>query len=136
MYIVNRNKTEENKKELLETNLPGVITYYEKNWHAIRYDWVEGLKSQKLAIKNRTSNRLWGINQKIKTACKKNVPLLLCFEELLVILNSFKLEKRQRANEIFTKLSVFKCLINFEISTIFKTVCIQVFTDTTEIERN
>ena len=83
--------------------------------HPIRYDWVEGLKSQKLTIKNRTSNRWGSINEKIKTVCKKNIPLLLRFEKLLAILNSFKFEQKQRADEIFTKRSVFKCLVNSDI---------------------
>ena len=43
---------------------------------------------------------------------KKNVPFLLCFEELLVILNSFKFEQRMK---IFPKRSVFKCLFNSNI---------------------
>ena len=115
VYSKQKQDYEENKKELLETNLPAIITYYEKNWHPIRYDWVEGLKSQKLTVKNRASNRCGSINQKIKTAYEKNVPLLLCFEELLAILNSFKFEQKQRADEIFTKSSVFKCLINSDI---------------------
>ena len=62
---------EENRKELLKINLLVVITYYEKYWHPIRYDGVEGLKLQNLTFQNRTSNRLESVNQKIKTVCKK-----------------------------------------------------------------
>ena len=40
--------------------------------------------------------------------CKKSTPLW-------AILNSFKFEQRQRENEIFTKHSVFKYLINLDI---------------------
>ena len=85
-----------------------MITYYEMNWHPVSYDGVEGLKLQNLSFQNRTSNSLESVNQKIKTVCKKSAPLS-------AILNSFKFEQRQRENEIFTKRSVFKYLINLDI---------------------
>ena len=53
-------------KELKELELTKVAAYFEKNWHGIREEWVEGLKKQHLSLGERTTNRVESTFQKIQ----------------------------------------------------------------------
>ena len=48
---------------LKDTNLKSVLDYFNANWHSIRNQWVNGLKSDRLTLQNCTNNRLDCINQ-------------------------------------------------------------------------
>ena len=93
------------RNQLLSTRLQSVIDYFNSNWHNIRDEWVEGLKSKNLTFLNRTNNRLESINQKIKDVCTKYTSLQNLFEELFICMNSLATERDSRALELITKRS-------------------------------
>ena len=39
-----------------------VLEYFQKNWHGIREQWVDGLKNSCCNYMNRTNNRVESIN--------------------------------------------------------------------------
>ena len=93
-------------QELIDTKLKPVIEYFNKNWHAIRTEWVEGLKNNACNFLNRTNNRLEVINQKIKSVVQKYSSLVKFFQDLLKCLDSHALERDHRAITIFQKAPV------------------------------
>ena len=52
-------------QQLLDCNLGNVTIYFNKNWHNIRTEWVEGLKHQQMSLSERTNNRLESFFQKL-----------------------------------------------------------------------
>ena len=48
-----------------------VVEYFDSNWHAIRHEWVEGLKNASCNFMNRTNNRVESINQKLKSVISR-----------------------------------------------------------------
>ena len=99
----------ERRQELHNTRIRSVIDYFEENWHCIKDEWVEGLKSKFMTLRNRTNNRLECINQKVKSVCSKYASLEQCFTELFIVLNSLNTERDSRAAEVATK----KCGLSF-----------------------
>ena len=93
-------------QELIDTKMKPVIDYFNKNWHAIRAEWVEGLKNNACNFLNRTNNRLEAINKKIKSVVQKYSSLATFFQDLLKCLDFLALERDHRAITIFQKAPV------------------------------
>ncbi|KAK6178266.1 hypothetical protein SNE40_013072 [Patella caerulea] len=80
-----------------------VIEYFQKNWHAIRQQWVEGLKNEKASFLNNTNNRLESTNQKIKQVVTRYSGVTVFFQELMLCIHSLKNERDHRAAYVTTK---------------------------------
>ena len=93
-------------KELLNTKIKPVINYFNENWHAIRDQWVEGLKNKFFNMLNRTNNRLESINQKIKSIVSKNSSLTTFWSELTQCLATLNTERDQRAARVHLKIPI------------------------------
>ena len=106
VYSKNETEYQQHYQELIDTKLKPVIDYFNKNWHAIRAEWVEGLKNNACNFLNRTNNRLEAINQKIKSVVQKYSSLVKFFQDLLKCLDSLALERDHRAITIFQKAPV------------------------------
>ena len=57
--------------ELLENCPKSVTEYFNKNWHPLKEQWVEGFKGKSTNLLNRTNNRVESINQKLKSVIAK-----------------------------------------------------------------
>lgn len=53
---------------------PAVITYYNRNWHPIKNQWVDGLK-EGVNLGTRTNNRIESINHKVKSVLRHHSAL-------------------------------------------------------------
>ena len=106
VYSKNETEYQQHYQELIDTKLKPVIDYFNKNWHAIRAEWVEGVKNNACNFLNRTNNRLEAINQKIKSVVQKYSSLVKFFHDLLKCLDSLALERDHRAITIFQKAPV------------------------------
>lgn len=106
VYSKNETEYQQHYQELIDTKLKPVIDYFNKNWHGIRAEWVEGLKNDACNFLNRTNNRLEAINQKIKSVVQKYSSLVKFFQDLLKCLDSLALERDHRAITIFQKAPV------------------------------
>ena len=93
-------------KELHELKLTSVNDYFDLNWHTIKEQWVECLKSDNITFLNRTNNRLECINQKLKSVITKYSNLPQFFSQLLITLDSLRTERDHRALTIFHKVPV------------------------------
>ncbi len=93
-------------KELQNTNLHSVISYFNENWHGIRDQWVEGLKNNHFNMLNRTNNRLECINQKIKSVVSKNSDLNTFWVDLMHCLNTLNVERDQKAVNVQLKTPI------------------------------
>ena len=104
-------RSEEEYGELYENlkNTPrNVIEYYyfDKNWHTIRHQWVDGLKNAFCNFMNRTNNRVESINQKLKSVITRYSGVTQFFQDLMKCLTTLKVERDHRALEITMKRRV------------------------------
>lgn len=106
VYAQNETSYEEFYQQLQKTKFKLVLNYFDKNWHGIRSQWVEGLKHDLCHYLNSTNNRLESINQKIKSVVSKYSSVLTFFRQLMKCLDSLALEKDHRAAMVFQKSSL------------------------------
>ena len=115
VYSMNETEYQQHYQELIDTKLKPVIDYFNKNWHAIIAEWVEGLKNNACNFLNRTNNRLEAINQKIKSVVQKYSSLVKFFQDLLKCLDSLALERDHRAITNF-KRHQYSCTLQSQLS--------------------
>ena len=73
VYSQSESAYMENYQQLLQSGLSSVISYFNDNWHDIRYQWVEGYKGANFRLGETTNNRIECINGKIKSVCSRLV---------------------------------------------------------------
>ena len=95
VYSKTEASYQELKKQLEDSTPKSVYDYFEKNWDAIRMEWVEGLKSSNFL--NRTNNRLESINAKLKSVVTRYSDMVSFFQDLMKCIASLKTEQNQRA---------------------------------------
>ena len=83
-----------------------VAEYFDKNWHGIRHEWVEGLKSKKINFLNSTNNRLKSTNQKLKSVISRYSGITTFFQDLMKCVNSLKNERDHRAANLTFKVPI------------------------------
>ena len=93
-------------QDLKDAKLPGVVDYFDTNWHSIKEQWVDGLKNDNVVFLNRTNNRIECINQKLKSVILKYSSLPQFFSQLVVTLQSLRTERDHRALTIFQKVPI------------------------------
>ena len=89
--------------ELIECAPKGVLDYFNENWHAIRNEWVDGLKNLQCNFMNRTNNRLESINGKLKAVITRYSGMVQFFNDLMQCINSLKLERDHQALQVIMK---------------------------------
>ena len=89
--------------ELKQCAPPSVIEYFDKNWHCIHEQWVDGLKKSNCNFMNRTNNRLESINQKLKMVITRYSGMTDFFRDLMKCLVSLNMERDHRAIELTSK---------------------------------
>ena len=97
VYSKTEASYQELKKQLEDSTPKSVYDYFEKNWDAIRMEWVEGLKSGSCNFLNRTNNRLESINAKLKSVVTRYSDMVSFFQDLMKCIASLKTEQNQRA---------------------------------------
>lgn len=105
-YSASEEAYARNYKELLDTKIKPVISYYNDNWHSIRDQWVEGLKNNFFNMLNRTNNRLESLNQKIKSVVSRNSSLTTFWSELMQCLTTLETERDQKAVRVQLKTPI------------------------------
>ena len=93
VYAVSEEEYEKHYNTLMENSSHSVKTYYNSNWHSIRYEWAECFKSTSYTLGERTNNRLESINSKIKSVCSRFASLSRFFDEFLAVLSSLRNER-------------------------------------------
>ena len=61
-YSSSEDTYEVNRRQLFNLHIEKVTTYYNKDWHPIRHEWVEGLKQQNFSLGSSSStgeHRRW-----------------------------------------------------------------------------
>lgn len=106
VYSKSENDYDNNYKMLKGLKIQSVSSYYEENWHGIRQEWVEGLKSMKKKFNNRTNNRVESMNQKLKSVISTYSGMVQFFKDLLSCLKSFSIERNHKAVELINKVSI------------------------------
>lgn len=102
-------------QDLLDTRLPKVVEYYNKNWHVCRHEWVPGLQ-QCTNYLQRTNNRVESINQKLKQVIKHHSSMDEFVADLLRTVNALREERIHRAAYMFQKQPVVKKNIDDELA--------------------
>ena len=114
VYARSESEYQQYYRHLKDTKLKSVVQYFDKNWHGIRAQWVDGLKNEACNFMNRTNNRLESTNQKIKSVVGKYSSLVVFFRELTKCLDSLALERDHRAILVFQKAPV-QCYAGFPL---------------------
>ncbi|VDI19045.1 Hypothetical predicted protein [Mytilus galloprovincialis] len=109
-------------RELKDTNLESVIRYFDKNWHPIRTEWVEGLKDNTTNLMNNTNNRVESTNQKLKRVISKFSNIVAFFDDLMKTVKYLRTERDHRAITIFQKVKVNRFESNSSLSEYLKQV--------------
>ena len=92
-YSKSESEYDDHYQSLLESGLKSVIAYYNSNWHPIRCEWVECLKSADFTLGENTNNRLESINAKVKSVCSKYVSLSKFFDQFFAVLTCLRNER-------------------------------------------
>eukprot|EP00118_Oscarella_pearsei_P022379 m.257443 g.257443 ORF g.257443 m.257443 type:complete len:148 (+) comp40409_c0_seq24:702-1145(+) len=103
-------------KDLRSMSPRTVIDYFEKNWHPIRQQWVEGFKNSFSNFMTNTNNRLEAINQKLKAVICRYSAIPKFFADLMTCIKSSMLEREHRALNVTLK----KSAVNFTDATLSK----------------
>lgn len=80
-----------------------VVTYFNKNWHNIREQWVTGLTSESGNFLNSTNNRLESFNSKLKSVIPVYSNLPEFFKKLFIILKCIRSERDHCAMKVIQK---------------------------------
>ena len=92
-YSKSESEYDDHYQSLLESGLKSVIAYHNSNWHPIRCEWVECLKSADFTLGENTNNRLESINAKVKSVCSKYVSLSKFFDQFFAVLTCLRNER-------------------------------------------
>ena len=63
---------------------PCVLSYFDKNWHSIRHEWVIGISGGKGSL-FKSTNRLESFNQKLKSVITRFSSLEQFLEQLYIL---------------------------------------------------
>jgi len=80
-----------------------IMEYYNKNWHAIRNEWVIGMTLNTGNFMNKTNNRLEGFNGKLKSVISTFSTLDDFVEKLFIVLDCIRLERDKNAIKLVQK---------------------------------
>ena len=97
VYARGHTQYEQAREKLHNTKLTSVVSYFEKNWHSIKDEWVQGFITQSLTLGETTNNRLESINAKIKSVCTRIATLDQFFNEFFSVLATLHNERNYNA---------------------------------------
>ena len=111
-YSPSEEEYTRNYHDLLALEIPTVTEYFNKNWHSIRTQWVEGLKRQSFSLGERTTNRVESTFQKIKSVTSSSLPLQEFLKILLKMISTFRTERQHRALTVLAQVSRCRTVMN------------------------
>jgi hypothetical protein len=83
-----------------------VVSYFNRNWHAIISEWVNGLKGG-VNLGNRTNIRIESINDKVKSVLSHHSSPPEFAENILIAFNSLRTERDHKiVKKMFQKKPV------------------------------
>ena len=104
-YSKSEEEYERTYEQLCHEASPAVLSYFNRNWHSIRNQWVDRLKDG-VNLGTRTNNRIESINSKVKSVLKHHSTLLEFAESILAALLSLRTERDHKTVNMFQKKSV------------------------------
>ena len=81
-----------------------VRQYYDSNWHSIREEWVEGLKSKQMNLGTRTNNRVESFFSNLKRSVSHRGTLQEFIERFMGVLKICRNERSHRLLSALTKV--------------------------------
>ena len=73
-----------------------VLKYYNKNWHPVKEEWVEGLKSQEMNLYTRTNNRLESFFSKLKSVVSRRGDIKDLLSKFMGLLTTLRTERNHK----------------------------------------
>lgn len=92
--------------KLISLNVQDLTEYYEKNWHSIKDEWVLYEQNRHFIIKNRTTNRLESLNQKLKSVVARYCTLGKFFHDIIISVVSTNVERDHKAITMVEKMPI------------------------------
>ncbi|KAJ8264587.1 hypothetical protein GJAV_G00151020 [Gymnothorax javanicus] len=108
VYSRNEEEYMEHYGALRGLNIKTVSDYFDKHWHHIRKQWVEGLKCEMSCYLTTNNNRIECINQKLKSVVTKSSSVVVFWRDLMKCANSLSTERDHRATEIVSRRPILK----------------------------
>ena len=71
-----------------------VQEYFDRNWHQIRKEWVQGLKNQNMNLSNNTNNRIESFFQKLKSCVSPHDSMKNFISKFLGLVETLRTERR------------------------------------------
>ena len=91
-----------------------VQEYFNRNWHSIKNEWVEGLKKHQMNFNVSTNNRLESFFQKLKSCVTSRLSIRDFIAKFLGLIESQRTERRFK--NIATKVPIMQSLTDVESS--------------------
>ena len=105
-YATSEDNYQDIYERFRECAPPTVISYFDKQWHPIRNQWVMGMKYKSGNFLNGTNNRLECINQKLKSVITRYSSLEEFIDKFFLILRVLRSERDHKAALVTQKVPV------------------------------
>lgn len=106
VYAKTQTEYDECHRELAGLNSRELTDYFENNWDNIQDQWVGYKVNQHANFENRSNNRLESLNQKIKTVVTKYSNLSSFFNDLMICIGSYNVERDHIAADSILRKSL------------------------------
>lgn len=103
VYAESRQQYNQLYRALQNLNCPRAQEYFDQNRYDITEQWVGYLVDSYRHYENRTNNRLEELNQKIKSVVTKYANLAKFFNDLIILMSSYNVERDHVAADNFLR---------------------------------
>ena len=105
-YATSEDNYQDIYERFCECAPPTVISYFDKQWHPIRSQWVMGMKYKSGNFLNGINKRLECINQKLKSVITRYSSLEEFIDKFFLILRELRSEHDHKAALVTQKVPV------------------------------
>ncbi|KAG8174278.1 hypothetical protein JTE90_021712 [Oedothorax gibbosus] len=105
-YAASEESYDISYSKLVPLNIPHLEAYYNTNWHSIKNEWVLYAQNASFIFKNRTTNRVESLNEKIKQVVTRYSTLSNFFTDLMISVSSTNVERDHKALTISERVPV------------------------------
>ncbi|KAM9314821.1 uncharacterized protein KZ484_024514 [Pholidichthys leucotaenia] len=106
VYAKNEEEYQQIYGKLCQLNIKPVMDYFHSQWHNIREQWVEGLKSQCVNFLISTNNRVEYLILKLKSVMTRCSGIVSFFINLKAVLSVYETEQNHSALGIVQKSAI------------------------------
>ena len=101
--------------ELVGLGFAKLSAYFNKNWHPIREEWVQGMKHNKFSMLNSTNNSVESLDKHLKSVITKHRNIVTFFRDLKLMLAGMETERNHRALQMSSSNARARAITDTEL---------------------